>query len=40
MNSLHSAQHVINLIVKQSKENINQNKLVNTMIVPYSSTLV
>lgn len=36
MSSLHSAHHMINLIVKQSKDKINENKIVNSMLAPYS----
>jgi hypothetical protein len=40
MNSLHSAQQVINLIVKQSKEKLHENKVVRGMLVPYASSAI
>lgn len=36
MSSLHSAHQMINLIVKQSKDKISENKMVKSMLAPYS----
>jgi hypothetical protein len=38
MNSLQTANHVINLIVRQSKDKLQENKVIKSKLTPYSAS--
>ena len=38
MNSLQTANHVINLIVRQSKDKLQEKKVIKSKLTPYSAS--